>query len=68
MTIIGIFLIALGALSLIFNGSSSGTDLEKELVSKFEELKKSSSVRLLVIDNTKVNIGLIILGLILLFL
>ena len=66
MEFIGIALIAIGLFGIIFGGSPS--DPEKEVLSKLTEIKNSSSVRLVLIDDRKLNVVLIILGIIFLIL
>ena len=64
MELVGIFLIAIGLFGIIFGRSPSTA--ETEVLSKLDEIKSSSSVRLMVIDDKKLNIGLTALGIILL--
>ena len=65
----GIFLISFGLIGIIQEKPPSKA--EKEIESKFEELEKSieelqkaKSVNVLLINDRKVNVGLIVLGLI----
>jgi len=62
MKIIGITFIVIGLIGIIFEKHPS--ELEKEIESKLEAVRKLKSVRVLLIDNRKVNIGLVVLGIV----
>lgn len=66
MKIFGIILIIIGLVDIIYEKPPSKE--EKQIEAKIDELQKSKSVNLLLINDRKVNVGIIVLGLILVLL
>jgi hypothetical protein len=62
--IIGFLCIAAGLYFLLFD--KHPTQEEEELETALRDIKQSKSMKLLVIDNRAVNVGLIILGVLML--
>lgn len=62
MKIFGIILIIIGLVDIIYEKPPSKE--EKQIEAKIDELQKSKSVNLLLINDRKVNVGIIVLGLI----
>lgn len=60
MKIFGIILIIIGLVGIIYEKPPSIE--EKQIEAKIDELQKSKSVNLLLINDRKANVGIIVLG------